>query len=481
MSWCTLTLSLNDGGRALRAGEVIEGEVAVEVSRGGRCDGLRVELLVRAIGKGNTSERVLETTPLFVGDWAPGTLRYPFQMTLPPAPPPMEGGLMAVTHVLRAVADVPWAIDPKDEQPLTLIPSPEWRSKAAEMSPFATHKGGRKVGKIWAPGMIIFFILFFMCAPFAVLLVPLGLLLFFPGPRNTIAAWRTPTPAVTVPRRLVPGQAIPVLIEIDKLAAPLKAVSATLICVERAISGSGKHQRTTEHTLYEEPLVLTATDKQTRYEGQAKMPELPLWSFEGGSYTVSWMLVVHLECSAWPDWITAWPLSLDPGEAPALAAPTPRRVVAKIPERVAERVVETPPTPEPIAAPPVIAPTVAAPPTLDGDEAQLATLSRALKAASPLNDERAALLREAAATPLTFTLRAERVERSFGLHLPEGHRDGRTATGALPDGTPVSVSLRDGDTAAAEGSARGAPLKVNATVTGWNTLYDRVELVGALV
>lgn len=479
MSWCTLNLSLKDGRRALHAGDVIEGEVEVQVDRAGRCDGLRVELLVRAIGKGNMSERVLELAPLFVGDWAPGTPhRYPFQMTVPPAPPPMEGGLMAVTHVLRAVAEVPWAIDPKDEQPLTLAPSPEWRSAAARMLPKAVHENGRKVGKLWLPGVLVFIVFFFTCAPVAMLFLPLGLLLFIPGSRNTIAAWRTPTAAVTVPRRVFPGQTVPVLIELDRFAPPLKAVSATLLCVERAISGSGKHQRTTEHTLYEVPVVLTASDKQTRFEGQGTMPDLPLWSFEGGSYTVSWMLMVRLECSAWPDWITAWPLSVDPGEAPARVAPPAPKIAAKIEQKIAakieEKIAETSSeqlhTPEPVAAP---APA--------GDEAQLATLSRALKAASPLNDERAALLREAAATTLTFTLRAERVERSFGLHLPEGHRDGRTATGTLEDGTPVSVSLRDADTAAAEGNPRGAPLKVTATVTGWNTLYDRVELVGALV
>jgi hypothetical protein len=476
MSWCTLTLSLKDGDRPFHAGEVIEGEVAVEVGRAVRCDGLRVELLVWALGKGNTSERALVVTPLFVGDWTPGTTAtYPFQMTVPPAPPAMEGGLMSVSHTLRAVADVPWAIDPKDERPIELAPSPEWRSNAAKLPSFATHVNGRKVGKMWLPGVFIFIFLMFTCMPVAVLLLPVALLLFIPGPRNTIAAWRTPKVMVTVPRRVAPGQPVPTVIELDRFGTPVKAVSATLLCVERAISGSGKHQRTTEHTLYEEALVLKSDVKQTRFEGEGVMPDLPLWSFEGGSYTVTWMLLVRLECSAWPDWITAWPLSVDPAGAPALAAPP----AAKIAARVAEKL----PTPEPIVAPPPIVPPPPAPvpaPPPD-DEAKLAALSRKLKTASPLNEERATLLREASATPLTFTVLAERVERSFGLHLPEGHRDGRTATGALADGTPVSVSLSDADTAAAEGKPRGTPLRVTATVTGWNTLYDRVELVGALV
>ncbi|MBK7759516.1 MAG: hypothetical protein IPI35_24595 [Deltaproteobacteria bacterium] len=268
------------------------------------------------------------------------------------------------------------------------------------------------------------------------------------------------------------------LIELDRFAAPLKAVSASLMCVERAISGSGKHQRTHEHTLYEETLGLSPNEKRTRFEGHGVLPDLPMWSFEGGSYSVNWMLLVRLECSAWPDWITAWPLSLDPAEAPARLAAPAAKIAAKVPE--APRAGAVVPR-RPRRAADRAAARPAAAPTLDGDEAQLATLSRALKAASPLNDERAALLHEAAATPLTFTLRAERVERSFGLHLPEGHRDGRTATGVLEDGTPVSVSLSDADTAAAEGKPRGTPLKVTATVTGWNTLYDRVELVGALV
>ena len=478
MSWCTLTLSVQDGDRPLRAGDVLEGEVTIQITRAGRCDGLRVELLWRALGKGNASERALTVVPLFVGEWATGTpLRYPFRLTIPPAPPPMEGELMTVSHVLRATAEVPWAIDPTAEHPLTLVPSPEWRSRAAAQEPVAAHINGRKVGPMWVPGAIVFVLLVFTCMPVALLILPLALLMFIPSSRNAISAWRTPKVTVTVPRRVHPGQAVPVLIELDRFSAPLKGVSASLMCVERVISGSGKHQRTYEQTLYEEKIGLTPNEKRTRLEGHGVLPDLPMWSFEGGSYSVNWMLLVRLECSAWPDWITAWPLSLDPAEAPARLAPPSTKVVAKLPEE--------PPTPEPVAAPPLAppieAPPPAAAPTLDGDEAQLATLSRALKAASPLNDERAALLHEAAATPLTFTLRAERVERSFGLHLPEGHRDGRTATGALPDGTPVSVCLRDADTAAAEGKPRGTPLKVTATVTGWNTLYDRVELVGALV
>ena len=471
MSWCTLNLLVKDGDRPLHAGDELEGEVTIELTRAGRCDGLRVELLVRALGKGNTSERALTVVPLFVGEWAPGApLRYPFRLTIPPAPPPMEGELMTVSHVLRAVAEVPWAIDPTAEHPLTLVPSPEWCSRAAAQVPAAAHVNGRKVGPMWMPGVIIFVLLVFTCMPVALMILPLALLMFIPSSRNAISAWRTPKVTVTVPRRVHPGQVVPALIELDRFAAPLKVVSASLMCVERVISGSGKHQRTYEQLLYEEKIALTANEDQTRFEGQGVLPDLPLWSFEGGSYSVNWMLLVRLECSAWPDWITAWPLSLDPAEAPALVAPP----VA----RIAERLPETIPTPAPIAEP--YAPPAAAP-TLDGDEAKLTTLSRALKAASPLNDERAALLHDAAATPLTFTLRAERVERSFGLHLPDGHRDGRTATGVLEDGTPVSVSLGDADTAAAEGCARGTPLKVTATVTGWNTLYDRVELVGALV
>ncbi|MBK9366067.1 MAG: hypothetical protein IPN01_07050 [Deltaproteobacteria bacterium] len=45
MSWCTLTLSVQDGDRPLHAGDVLEGEVTIQITRAGRCDGLRVELL----------------------------------------------------------------------------------------------------------------------------------------------------------------------------------------------------------------------------------------------------------------------------------------------------------------------------------------------------------------------------------------------------------------------------------------------------
>lgn len=322
MSSCTLILSVKDGDRPLHAGDELEGEVVVKAARAGRCDGLRVELLVRTVGKGNDGWEVLTAVPLFVGEWSEETMyRYPFRLTVPPAPPPFKGELFTVSHVLRATADIPWAIDPKVDHPLTLAPSPEWRSAAATQDPVVTPFKGPVIGLLVVSYVLVFVLLYYRSPTLGLLFVPLGAIFLFPNLRNTISAWRTSKAVVTVPRRIHPGQAVPVLVELERFAPPLKAVSATLVCIERAVSGQGKDASVYERVRYEEKVVLTQSDIQTRFEGSFVPPNAPLWSFVLVSSSVRWTLRVQLECSGWPDWFMSWPLSMDPPETPALAAP----------------------------------------------------------------------------------------------------------------------------------------------------------------
>ena len=320
MSWCTLTLSVQDGDRPLHAGDVLEGEVVVEVTRAGRCFGLRVELRCHALGKGKDHEEALTVLPLFVGVWTKAeTLRYPFRLTIPPAPPPFKGEGFTVSHVLRATADLHSAIEPRVDHPLTLAPSPEWRSAAATQAPVGAPFKGLLFDLMMVLFLLVCVLLFHRFPSFWPLLVPVAASFLVRDRRNTISAWRTPKAVVTVPRRIHPGLALPVLIELDRFAAPLKAVSATLVCTERVISGNEEDPIVYERIHYEEQVVLTPSDEQTRFEGLAALPDLSLWSFEGGFNSVTWALKVHLECSRWPDWIMSWPLSMDPPETPALA------------------------------------------------------------------------------------------------------------------------------------------------------------------
>jgi hypothetical protein len=325
MSSCTLTLSLKDGDRPLHAGDELEGEVEVRLSRPGRCDGLRVELRCHAIGEGNDHEATLTALPLFVGEWAKAeTLRYPFRLTIPPAPPPYKGELMTVSHLIRATAEIPLAIDPKVDHPLTLVPSPEWHSKAAKKPPVIEPFRGLLRGLLVVSFLLAFMVLYYKSPTQGLLFMPLGAIFFIPSARNRISAWRISTPTVAIPRRIHPGQTVPMVIELDHFGAPLKAVSATLICTERVVSGGGNDASVYERIHHQETVALTPSNKQTCFEGAAVLPDRPLWSFEGGSTSVRWMLRVHLECAGWPDWSMSWPLSMDPPEAPALAAPPAR-------------------------------------------------------------------------------------------------------------------------------------------------------------
>lgn len=477
MASCTIKLRLVGDGEPATPGEPLRGEVVVETQSAVRCDGLKVSLYWRTEGKGNPDEGLCaEDLTLKSADWSPGRHVIPFSLVAPAGPPPYDGELVRVRHLLRATADVPWALDPKDELPVVIRPDGLWRSAAGDRP----MQAGKRGNDLQMSRNVVLGAVICLFVPFGLFVLPLFLALMFPPSRNWLARQRVGEVTASLDaQRLSPGQPLRVALRLPNRSAPLRGVEAILRCEEIVVKGSGKHRRTHTRTVHELVTPLKEGPGEER-EATIHVPETTAWSFESYSNRVEWSLVIHVNVQGWVDWIVRFPISVDPPSALAAAPSLPR--LAAAPEPFVEPIT---PAPEPITPAPIVEPSPAplppapvAPPA--GDEAALAALSGAIKAASPLNDQRATLIREAAAAPLTFTLRAERIERSFGLHLPQTHRDGRTAIGTLDDGTPVAVSLQDADTAKAEALPRGARLQVTATVTGWNSLFDRLELVGAL-
>jgi hypothetical protein len=121
MPACDLRIELLSADGLFRGGDVVEGQVVVEVDSAVRCDKLTIELLWRVHGYGNRVERSCEKEVLFSGDWREGSPhRYRFSLTLPGGPLTFHGTLVNVAWLLRARADVPWAIDPKAESDLVV-------------------------------------------------------------------------------------------------------------------------------------------------------------------------------------------------------------------------------------------------------------------------------------------------------------------------------------------------------------------------
>ncbi len=102
-------------------GEPIRGLVEVENDKDCKCTALHVWAKWHTHGRGNTARGEAEKLELFQGMWTAGDHpSYPFQ--LPPLLGPLtyHGTELNVDWEVHATADVPWAIDPKGDAPLTL-------------------------------------------------------------------------------------------------------------------------------------------------------------------------------------------------------------------------------------------------------------------------------------------------------------------------------------------------------------------------
>jgi hypothetical protein len=123
MASSELRIMLGRSDSTYRPGERIGGRVSVTSEQGCRCDKLTIALQWCTHGKGNGAKGAPVEQVLFVGDWRPGeTQDYPFDLEAPAGPLTYRGTLLNVDWYLTARADVPWAIDPKAERELLLVP-----------------------------------------------------------------------------------------------------------------------------------------------------------------------------------------------------------------------------------------------------------------------------------------------------------------------------------------------------------------------
>ena len=120
-----MEIVLEDEDRTYCGGDVVRGEVVVQVEKATTCKSLKVSVGWSTHGRGNRASADVMASDLFAGDWTPGEYRYAFEATLPHGPYTYNGHYLNVGWYVEARADVPWALDPKDEVEIELIPSDE--------------------------------------------------------------------------------------------------------------------------------------------------------------------------------------------------------------------------------------------------------------------------------------------------------------------------------------------------------------------
>ena len=138
MAKCDLTLRLDDDRTSFRGGGTVRGTLEVRTDEEVQCKGLTVECMWQTHGKGTSVHGEPETQLLFEGTLPAGSVqRYPFSFQLPHGPFTYHGHDLNVGWFIKARADIPWALDPKAELELEMVPDPEAEPRWADQIPSA--------------------------------------------------------------------------------------------------------------------------------------------------------------------------------------------------------------------------------------------------------------------------------------------------------------------------------------------------------
>lgn len=355
MAKCELTIHLEDEGTPYHGGDTVRGYVEVRVDEDVRCDGLVAECRWRTHGKGSSVHGEPLRLELFQGDWRAGALqRYPFELTLPHGPFTYHGRYLNVVWEVRAVADVPWALDPKVEREIVLAPVPDAEPRWVEFlggegtvrllppvlrtrilgEPDPTPGKASPLGLILGFGCLALFALpavglaigawVFVSrwlrgegdpveALLMVVMAVVFAIAFLGGGVRLVRRWiaRKRLGQVTLkaePVLLRAGGEVQVEIFCQpQKATTLNAAVARLEAEERVVRGSGTNRKTYRHTVYSEQTELALgrnlpAGLPFQVQAPVKIPPDAPPSFQAHRNELRWTLTVELDLASWPDW-----------------------------------------------------------------------------------------------------------------------------------------------------------------------------------
>lgn len=327
-------------------GETLRGRVHVTVNENVRCRGLTIKSLWRTHGRGNVAEAVQDEVTVFNGEWLAGeTASYDFQITLGDWPPSYHGHHLNVDHYVEAVADIPWAFDPKARQQVIVRP----RSITNEQIEDSTKTTSSSVGK----GCVIAFLsawllialltgaIFFFAAFFGIFLgIPFGIYYFI---RHVLPKWRLGEVEFNLKKTdLSPGETLSGTLTLSpSKQLEVFGIESSLIAEEHCVHGSGSNRTSYRHEVFSELLELKP--HTTLPAGKTVIPvSIPIsdqapFSIELPDNQLNWKLKSRIVLARWPDWkqeteIKVLPLAStfpstdpEPRSTPTLAPP-PRQV-----------------------------------------------------------------------------------------------------------------------------------------------------------
>lgn len=330
MAKCDVFLKLDK--TRYRQPEEITGEVKVEAKEDCECKGLTLESTWKTSGLGDLCVGMGPGQKLFQGPWKAGRqYSYPFRLTIPPGPCSYDGKEIHLGWTLEAKADLPWAIDAKDEKDFWVAPGPVDNYFAGRAYRPPSKQPLTRTRDLWILGGT-----FVACLAFLSMLDHLihcdvsGLRFFFElvgvlggvfraiyGPlMRFLAIQKTGKVSVRLDSHVLdPGEELVATVWVQSGQDILGSqVEAELVADEWVTSSSstsqesGRSESTKTYQVYIRKAVqeLSQTKKGRSRSSRNVIrmmipPEGPL-TLDTHSNSVKWFLRVRLNIPEWPDW-----------------------------------------------------------------------------------------------------------------------------------------------------------------------------------
>lgn len=504
MSKCQISITFDRGDRIYFGGETVSGKVRLLVDQQTKSNGVKLTHRWKTHGRGNADSGPIEEIVLV----EPRTLQageqfeFPFAVTSPTHPITYRGHLVYIDHYIRVDVDVPWARDPFAEEEYELRPGnrPELftgeRNKVVSLTaqPAATNVG--PVAKMILWGILAFILV--VVAMTAFFLLPIILIVAgFIWVKKKALKSRLGEVEVSVPHVLVaPTEEWTLGIRFTpRKSFVVNSIYAELIAEESATSGSGTNKTTHKHKVLTERYVLREGGPiQFEEPVDEKMtitfPDTRAYSFEFSDNSLKWTINFCIDMPGFPDWTHTQPLQIVPLEflgdqaqlSPASGTKSLERSPGSMPTG---NINEFSPlsagtsavTPVGRTSPPPLPHDIVADLPDSTPPETVEELLSLLESAGRNGAQRSLILEAAADEIYDIEVIIDRISTSFGMtDAPPEFANGKTVIGQIA-GTqkPVEIIAPESMNSELESFRRGDTWQASITVTGWDSLYNRLR------
>ena len=492
MSRCDISIRYDQPDRTYRGGDTVSGEVHVQVNKDTTSNGIQLTHYWKTHGYGNTDSGSHEIE-ILAGDSelrAGEDLAFPFSFVAECQPLTYHGHHINIDHYVKVAVDVPWAIDPKDEEEFILLPGkrpPEVTGQRDEMVVFAS-KTSMKLppGCMKALWIFMYIALAVMAVAFFWLIPIVLLVLAAFWARKKMLASRLGKVELQTPHLVVgAGEGWPLELQFTpKKNCQINGIEVKIRCRESATSGSGTNKTTHHHLVLEKIHVLELADELTSGElfdrrYSVPFPETGAYSLYEGSNRIEWTVEVRIDIPAFPDWKSKQTVQVLPAEfLDEIAAQGDHRdsVQQSAPAvesaaTAATAAAATPATHDVADVPAV--PEIEQPVTTSAPSHEVLELVQQISAADRFGSEREDLIAAWSDRELDVVVTVDRVSSTFGSVVDSAYQNGQTVQGTVVEtDQSIEVLVRPGGSV--DDLSRGDQWRTRVVVAKWDSLYNRL-------